>query len=121
MSKCLFSEFQYPYINNSGPGIGIAKVPTAGRNFEYLCGEDPYLGAILVQPMVRGMQENGVIATAKHFVNNKIENERSFVSANVNERVRFEIYYPPCERSCDPSRSSCGHVFLQSRERCVRV
>jgi beta-glucosidase-like glycosyl hydrolase len=29
------------------PGLGLARVPTAGRNFEYLCGEDPYLGSIL--------------------------------------------------------------------------
>lgn len=29
-------------------GIGLARVPTAGRNFEYLCGEDPILGAKLV-------------------------------------------------------------------------
>ena len=72
-------------------------MPTAGRNFEYLCGEDPQLGAILVEPYVRGVQENGVIATAKHFVNNEIENDRILVSANVNERVRFEIYYPPFE------------------------
>ena len=30
------------------PGIGLARVPNAGRNFEYICGEDPYLGAQLV-------------------------------------------------------------------------
>ena len=30
------------------PGIGLARVPNAGRNFEYICGEDPFLGAQLV-------------------------------------------------------------------------
>ena len=66
----------------------IATVPTAGLNFEYIFWENPYLGAILVER---------VIATAKHFVNIEIKNDRIFVSANVNERVRFEIYYPPFE------------------------
>jgi beta-glucosidase len=77
------------------PGIGIARVPTAGRNFEYLCGEDPTLGSKLVRNVVKGLQENGVIANAKHFVNNEIETHRMLVSAEVNERVRFELYYPP--------------------------
>lgn len=36
------------------PGIGIARVPNAGRNFEYLCGEDPILGATLVTNVIKG-------------------------------------------------------------------
>lgn len=39
----------------------------------------------------------GVIANAKHWVNNEIEDERMRVSSNVDERTRFEIYYPPFE------------------------
>jgi hypothetical protein len=27
-----------------GPGLCLARVPRNGRNFEYLSGEDPYLG-----------------------------------------------------------------------------
>eukprot|EP01040_Poterioochromonas_malhamensis_P002838 gene2838-3022_t len=80
-----------------GPGLGIARVPTAGRTFEYLCGEDPILGAKLVPGLVRGIQENGIIANAKHFTNNEIEDHRMLVSANVDERTRFELYYPPFE------------------------
>eukprot|EP01036_Dinobryon_divergens_P042708 gene42708-56773_t len=30
-----------------GPGVGVARVPYNGRIFEYLSGEDPYLGAKL--------------------------------------------------------------------------
>jgi beta-glucosidase len=83
------------------PGIGIARVPTAGRNFEYLCGEDPVLGSKLVKNVVQGLQENGVIANAKHFINNEIETRRMLVSAEVNERVRFELYYPPFEAAAE--------------------
>jgi hypothetical protein len=41
------------------PGIGIARVANAGRNFEYLCGEDPTLGAKLVGQVVKGIQSQG--------------------------------------------------------------
>lgn len=80
-----------------GPGLGLARVPTAGRNFEYISGEDPHLGAVLGAEVVRGIQEQGVIANAKHWVNNEIEDQRQTVSSEVDERTRFELYYPPFE------------------------
>ena len=36
------------------PGVGFARVPTAGRNFEYLCGEDPVLGSRIVEQVIVG-------------------------------------------------------------------
>ena len=36
-----------------GPGLNVARVPQGGRNFEYMSGEDPLLGAELVGPAVR--------------------------------------------------------------------
>lgn len=62
-----------------------------------MCGEDPYLGARLTGPVVRGIQSQGVMANAKHWVNNEIEEDRKKVSANLDERTAFEIYYPPFE------------------------
>jgi len=47
------------------PGVGMARVPTAGRNFEYLSGEDPVLGSVMAEQVVKGVQGNGVIANAK--------------------------------------------------------
>lgn len=84
-----------------GPGIGFARVPTGGRNFEYLCGEDPVLGSQIVKPVVKGIQDQGIIANAKHWVNNEIETNRKSVSADVSERTRFEIYYPPFEAAIE--------------------
>lgn len=84
-----------------GPGIGIARVPQAGRNFEYLCGEDPFVGAVMAEQVVKGIQDQGVIANAKHWVNNEIEESRDTVSANVDERTRYEIYYPPFQGAID--------------------
>lgn len=71
-----------------GPGACISRVPNNGRTFEYglnyfvmgypllssfvryVSGEDPFLGYTLVQPVVKGIQSQGVIANAKHYVNN---------------------------------------------------
>lgn len=85
------SEFKAKGANiQLGPGIGIARVPNAGRNFEYLCGEDPYLGSALVIPAVNGIQDQGVMANAKHYINNEIEDQRKLVSAEVDERTRYD-------------------------------
>lgn len=101
-AQAMATEFKQKGANVAlAPGIGIARVPTAGRNFEYICGEDPTLGSVLTRSVVTGIQDTGVIANAKHWVNNEIEDERRHVSANVDERVRFELYYAPFQAAID--------------------
>jgi len=101
-ANAMASEFKQKGANVAlAPGIGMARVSNAGRNFEYMCGEDPVLGSGLVGSVVRGIQDTGVIANAKHWVNNEIEESRKHVSANVNERVRYELYYPPFQAAID--------------------
>jgi beta-glucosidase len=78
-----------------GPGLNIARVPLNGRNFEYMSGGDSFLGYTLVQPVVKGIQSQGVIANAKHWVENNQETDRDTVSENVDERTRHELYYRP--------------------------
>jgi len=80
-----------------GPGLCVARVPRNGRNFEYLSGEDPMLGKVLVGPVIEGIQSQKVVANAKHWVNNNQETARTSVSEEVDERTRFEMYYPPFE------------------------
>jgi hypothetical protein len=58
-------------------------------------GEDPYLGSQLVGPAVKGIQSNGVFATAKHYILNNQEHCRGNMSADVDERTIQEIYHPP--------------------------
>lgn len=53
-----------------GPGLNVHRLPKGGRNFEYLSGEDPYLGYVLSKPAVWGIQNQSIEAVAKHFVNN---------------------------------------------------
>ena len=60
-----------------------------GRNFEYLSGEDPYLGYVLVQPVVKAIQGQQVVAM-KHYVNNNQETNRHFVSENVDDALALK-------------------------------
>ena len=78
-----------------GPGMNVARVPTGGRNFEYISGESSYLGAKLAPAAIEGIQSQYVMANAKHFILNNQETDRMTVSANIDERTLFEIYYPP--------------------------
>lgn len=78
-----------------GPGVNVHRVPLCGRNFEYVSGGDPFLGYTLIQPVVRGIQAAGVIATVKHYVQNNQETDRGDVNEIVDDRTRHEIYYPP--------------------------
>ena len=78
-----------------GPGLCLARVPRNGRNFEYISGEDPFLGYTLVQPAIKGIQDQNVVANAKHYIMNNQETNRVGVSENVDETTRYTMYYPP--------------------------
>jgi beta-glucosidase len=80
------------------PGMNIYRAPMNGRNFEYL-GEDPYLASRMAVPLIKGIQSQGVIATAKHFVANNMEYGRMDHSSDVDERTLREIYLPAFEAS----------------------
>ncbi len=73
------------------PAINIYRAAMDGRNFEYF-GEDPFLTGQLAANYVKGVQQNKVVATVKHFVANNQEYDRHWVSSNVDERTLHEIY-----------------------------
>ena len=81
-----------------GPGMNIYRMPVCGRNFEYM-GEDPYLAGQLASYYIRGIQREGVIACAKHFVANNQEFERHHCSSDMDERTLHEIYLPAFKAS----------------------
>jgi len=76
-----------------GPGMNIYRSPLCGRNFEYL-GEDPYLAAESAVGYVRGLQDQGVCATVKHYAVNYQEWDRHHVSSDLDERTLREVYLP---------------------------
>ena len=79
-----------------GPGMNLARVGQGGRNFEYL-GEDPYLAGAMAASEIGGIQRNGVIAMAKHYVLNEQEAFRDGGSVVVNDRTLHEVYLLPFE------------------------
>lgn len=95
----------YNYI--TGPGMNMYRMPYSGRNFEYLSGEDPYLGASLAPGVINGIQSRGIWADAKHYAANDQESDRFTLNETISERVLREITLPPFE-----SASKNGSVAL---------
>jgi beta-glucosidase len=79
-----------------GPGVNIHRTPLCGRNWEYF-GEDPAHAAKMVVPYIKGLQQNHVAATVKHFVANNSEWNRYRVDSDPDERTLREIYFPAFE------------------------
>ncbi|MAM09770.1 MAG: glycosyl hydrolase [Rhizobiaceae bacterium] len=78
------------------PTVNMHRSGLNGRNFECY-SEDPLLTSMLAVAYIRGLQDNGVGATIKHFVANDSEIDRQTVSSDVDERTLREIYLPPFE------------------------
>ncbi|WP_405655403.1 beta-glucosidase [Streptomyces sp. RK9] len=71
------------------PMVNLVRTPYAGRNFETF-GEDPLLAADLVAHEIVGIQEEGLVATVKHFAMNNQERDRMSVDVRVDERTAHE-------------------------------
>lgn len=99
-----------------GPGVCVARVPRNGRNFEYVSGEDPFLGYQMAKAIVTGIQSQGVIANAKHFVDNNQETARGTITENIDERTQFEMYYPPFEGAVD---AGVGSFMCSYNKECM--
>jgi beta-glucosidase len=78
------------------PMVNLHRTPYGGRHFESF-SEDPLLTGRIGAAYVRGLQEEGVAATVKHFVANDSETERFTLEARVSERALRELYLAPFE------------------------
>ena len=103
-----------------GPGVQVHRVPRGGRNAEYLSGEDPYLGALLVPSYVQGVQSRGVAAVAKHFALNSQEFGRYDMSSDASDRTLWEVYYPPFEAAVEAGVAGvmCGYNLVNGTHAC---
>ena len=81
-----------------GPGIDIARTPLNGRNFEY-AGEDPYLAGQAAGAVIKGVQSENVVATAKHYALNDQETNRNTDSSDASERTMQEIDLPAFDQA----------------------
>jgi beta-glucosidase len=78
------------------PTINLHRHPLGGRGFECYA-EDPLLSGRVAAGFVRGVQSQGVAATAKHLVANEAEFERTTIDSVVDERSLRELYLVPFE------------------------
>jgi beta-glucosidase-like glycosyl hydrolase len=105
--QALGREFRGKGINiYLGPTVGpLGRKPKGGRNWEGF-GADPVLQAVGGALTIKGVQENGVIATIKHLVGNEQEMYRMYnpvmsgYSANIGELE------PPAPRCKDAGLTS---------------
>jgi beta-glucosidase len=79
-----------------GPGVNIYRAPMNGRNFEYF-GEDPFLASAIAVGYIKGVQQQGVSATIKHYLGNNSEYLRHDTDSIIDERTLREIYEPVFE------------------------
>ncbi|MFQ5416113.1 MAG: glycoside hydrolase family 3 C-terminal domain-containing protein [Myxococcota bacterium] len=103
-----------------GVCINLLRHPAWGRAQETY-GEDPFLLGEMGAALTRGVQRHNVVATAKHFAANSIENTRFTVDVSVDERALREVYLPHFKRCVDAgvgavmsaynrlNGSYCGH------------
>lgn len=94
-----------------GPGFNLARNPRAGRTFEYM-GEDPYLSGTLAAAYVNGLQDQGVMATIKHYVANNQETNRTLSNSVMDQRTLHEIYERPFDialQHSDPASVMCAY------------
>ncbi|MER7174769.1 beta-glucosidase family protein [Streptomyces mesophilus] len=71
------------------PMCNLIRTPYAGRNFETF-GEDPLLSADMVSEEIRGIQDEGLVATVKHFAMNNQEKDRNTIDVYADEQTMHE-------------------------------
>ena len=83
-----------------GPMMNIDRNARHGRNWEGF-GSDPYLSGENAFFYIEGVQDQGVVATAKHFICNEQETHRQdgslhrSYSSNLDDKTMHEIYLWP--------------------------
>ncbi len=89
--------------------INVLRHPSWGRAQETF-GEDPYHIGCMAVSMLTGLQ-NHVMACAKHFAANSIEESRFFVDVKMDERTLREVYLPHFKMCVDAGVASIMSAY----------
>ncbi|KAI1453953.1 glycoside hydrolase family 3 protein [Annulohypoxylon moriforme] len=111
-----------------GPCIGpLGRMPAGGRNWEGF-GADPYLQGIAAAESIKGIQDEGVMATIKHLVANEQEHFRqpwewglpNAISSNIDDRTMHELYLWPFGDSVKAGVASimCSYNMINNSYAC---
>uniref|UniRef100_A0A7S4KZM0 Probable beta-glucosidase G n=1 Tax=Paramoeba aestuarina TaxID=180227 RepID=A0A7S4KZM0_9EUKA len=104
-----------------GPALDIGRVPRAGRALESLSGEDPVLGGRMGVEYVRGVQDKGLMACAKHFSAYNQETIRDDYDAIVDVDDLFNLYYRPVRSVINHAQVAsvmCSYNLLNGEHTC---
>ncbi|KAL3457009.1 putative beta-glucosidase G [Aspergillus heterothallicus] len=118
-----------------GPVAGpLGRSAYSGRNWEGFAA-DPYLTGVAMEQTIRGHQDAGVQACAKHFIGNEQETQRNptfdpngtltdviqeAVSANIDDRTIHELYLWPFANAARAKVASfmCSYQRLNGSYAC---
>jgi len=95
-----------------GVCINLVRHPAWGRAQESY-GEDPYLLGEMGAALTKGVQTHGVMACAKHYALNSMENMRFKVDVTVDERTLREIYLPHFKKCVDNDVAAIMSAYNQ--------
>jgi beta-glucosidase-like glycosyl hydrolase len=109
-----------------GPVAGpIGRMAAGGRNWEGF-SVDPYLTGVAMAESVRGIQDAGVIACAKHYIGNEQEHFRQVgeaqnygynisetLSSNIDDKTMHELYLWPF---ADAVRAGVGSIMCSYQQ-----
>jgi len=97
-----------------GVCINNLRHPSWGRAQETY-GEDSFLIGEFGAALTRGVQKHNVMATAKHYAANSIENARFKINVKMNERTLREIYLPHFKRCLDEGCATIMSAYNKVR------
>ncbi|MZI92850.1 glycosyl hydrolase family 3 [Vibrio sp. CAIM 722] len=103
------------------PVVNLYRTPFNGRAAESICGEDPFLCAVMAPAITNGIQVQGVQAGAKHLIANEQEANRHNVDIEVGERALREMYLVPFEslvKNSDIASLMCGFNKVNGEYAC---
>ena len=89
----------------AGICINLPYNPGWGRSQETYGEESFHLGE-MGSALIRGVQEEGVIACVKHFAFNQMENSRFKVNVDCNKRTEREVFLPHFKKCIDEGAAS---------------
>jgi beta-glucosidase len=90
--------------------LNLLRHPGWGRAQETY-GEDPYLLGEMGVSLMKGVQQHQVMACAKHFAANSIENARFYVDVQMDERTMHEVYFPHFKKVVDEGVASIMSAY----------
>jgi beta-glucosidase len=101
-------------------GVNLARDPRNGRTFEY-AGEDPLLAGTMVGWQIRGIQDQHVISTVKHFAFNDQETNRHTINVEISEGAARESDLLAFETAIEigrPGAVMCAYNQVRSSYAC---